>query len=123
MALPITDFDLFKAQCRVPAEIDLDDAILWQSLEAAEEWVFGRTGLDIEEYREAGSCGLNAYGNPVKSVPADLRQAILAMGAHFFAHPEAAENVNLYCVPYLVESIISRHWVFRDPATEKGARS
>ena len=100
--IPLEDF---KAHCRIESYVeDSDqDKNLAAALDAAELYVFTAINGDMNDYVTD------------QDLPRDLRWAIMATGAHFFAHPEPTESSMQQAVPYGLEYVLKPYWVFKEP--------
>lgn len=100
--IPLEDF---KAHCRIESYVeDSDqDKNLAAALDAAELYVFTAINGDMNDYVTD------------QDLPRDLRWAIMAVGAHFFAHPEPTESAMQQTVPFSIEAILKPYWQFKEP--------
>lgn len=103
--MALISLDDFKAHCRIEGYVeDSDqDKNLAVALDAAEAYVFKAINREIGDYKSD------------KDLPKDLRWAIMATGAHFFAHPEPTESAMQQSVPFSVEAVLKPYWVFKEP--------
>lgn len=103
--MALIPLDDFKAHCRIESYVeDSDqDKNLAAALDAAEKSVFSYINRDSAEYESD------------EDLPRDLRWAIMAVGAHFFAHPEPTESAMQQTVPYGLEYLLKPYWVFKEP--------
>lgn len=81
--------DRIKAQCRIEQDFTMEDELLEDYGETAEEVVLNYCARTVEDFIET-------YGR----IPAPVRQASLLLVNHWYEHHSPAESLNLSSVPY-----------------------
>lgn len=72
------------------------DELLQHYLDAAETWASGYLGLPLSDFQPA--------------IPADVKQAILQVAAHYYQNREAALiGVNAYDLPYGIDELLRKY--------------
>lgn len=90
------DFQLFKKHVRADDFSDHDDRLM-ACLENAEHAVIRMTGRSYDELAYMGG----------GTIPGPLQQVIMMVGAHLYAHPEAADVQEQKLDPFVMGMIKS----------------
>lgn len=103
--MAFVDLDLFKKHVRADDFAD-DDTLLQHYLDAAEAWVVRATNRDESDLLDSDG-----------TLPAELRQAVMMLAAHWYNQRESVAGVQMHQVPDSLAALVKP---FRKLADDAG---